>query len=65
MSAPSHVGSAPHLIYGSLDWHLSHPISIGSVVIAQLTHVTDTQTMLHATSIAIGRIYSLCAGAAA
>jgi len=40
-------------------------ILIGSAVFAQLTVVlktqtqTDTQTTLHATSVAVGRIYSL------
>jgi len=43
---------------------LSHSISISSAVFAQLTRVpnTDTQTTLHATSVAIGLIYALHAG---
>jgi len=58
MSFPSHGGSdGPHLIHGSLD-HTSQPpngISIGSAVFAQLPpRQTDTQTTLHATSVAIG-----------
>jgi len=40
----------------------SNGISIGSAVSAQLTRVPNTQTTLHATSVAIGRICALRAG---
>jgi len=45
-SAPSHGGSGPHQIHGSLD-HISQPqngIFIGSAVFVQLTCVPNTQT---------------------
>jgi len=56
-----------HLIHGSLGSHESPPngISIGSAVFAQLTQHIDTQTTLHATSVAIDRIFALCGGEAA
>jgi len=54
-----------HLIRGSLDPHVSaHPkqhLDQFSLY-AQLTHVPNTQTLLRATSLAIGRIHALHAG---
>ena len=70
-SAPSRMGSGPHLIHGSLDQRWvspPHGISIGSAVFARMPNTqtdTYTQTTLRATFVSIVRIYAPCAGDAA
>jgi len=65
--SPSKVLIPPGISGPPINTWLVGPngVSISSAMISQLTHVsntqTDTQTMLRATSVAIGYIYVLCA----
>jgi len=65
-SAPSHGGSGPHLMYGSLDPRESAS-QMASRPVQPFLHSspvcpTYTYTMLHMTSVATGCTYALHAG---